>query len=591
MTYTELVAFLNTNVTPPVTDSQKLADNDKAVLDFLLNQNSDDFPDWTAGQTFNTDATGDGKYCKHPDTNGRKRIFETKTSGNTGNTPPTDPGVTENTHWIEISQSASASIPEYVPGVYGTGLKMVFFEDDIYKLQEPVRPFTSTNLLTELAAGKWLNLTRKRAFVLATGDLDTSITQTGDYYCEAAVVNKPPGAFSGKGFLRAVVRDSQNQSQVFIPSEHFTLFYRRQNAGTWHGWKSVATLDDLVGLYDDRGAHDASVTKYPSTGGSGTSGAILKGDIWRINVAGNGLIVGQTVRALIDSPGTSDANWHVSVGGGTVTVANQATAETAADATLGNRNNTDPITARGFRWAWEVVKNLATTITGAWTFDGANTLITGYALTVRNSAAALIMRTRNDQSVEFGGSIMEIEVPDAITAGNAAINFRDLTGEQFALKDKSSNKYLTFEKLASGTRIVRNRRAMVLDRGIGMEVYNDQVTIVTTTTAAGQNVVLTIAIPTGFMLSFKAYHMIAYATDESVVSADDLQVTAKNVSGTVTSAGTSISHQRLPGTLNGSFNTNISGTDFQLRFQNETGTGKTYTIELDYSFTLIAKPI
>jgi hypothetical protein len=533
--YNDLVALLNSNMNPPVTDSQKVADNDKAVLDFLLNQNDDDFPDWLSSLIFNTNGSGDGKYCKHPDTTGRKRIFETKTSSNSGNTPPIDPLITENTHWLELSQSSSGSIPEYTPGVFGTGLKIVFHNHSIlgrglYILTEAVRPFTSANIESETTAGQW---------------------------------------------------------------QRFTV-------------NNQELLDAVLGLYDDRGNYNASSNLFPSSGGSGTGGAILKGDIWTIStpgtLGGTPVIVGQTVRALVNTPAQVAGNWAISVGSATTPDASetvkgiaelaiQAESETAADSTLGNRDHTRILSARGFRWAWEVVKNLATTITGAWTFDGANTLITGYALTVRNSAAALIFRTRNDQSVEFGGSVMEIEVPAAVTAGNASINFNDLTGEQFGLKDKSSNKYLTFEKLASGTRIVRNRRAMVLDRGVGLEVYNDQVSIVTTTTAAAQNIVLSIAIPAGFMLSFKAYHMIAYATDESVVSADDLQVTAKNVSGTVTSASTTISHQRLPGTLNGSFNTNISGTDFQLRFQNESGTGKTYTVELDYTYTLIPKPI
>lgn len=67
----------------------------------------------------------------------------------------------------------------------------------------------------------------------------------------------------------------------------------------------------VVGLWDDRGNHDASVTKYPTTGGSGASGAIKKGDIYKINVAGNGLSIGWTVRALIDTPAQTDANWAI----------------------------------------------------------------------------------------------------------------------------------------------------------------------------------------------------------------------------------------------------------------------------------------
>lgn len=71
-----------------------------------------------------------------------------------------------------------------------------------------------------------------------------------------------------------------------------------------------------VGLWDDRGTFDASVAAYPSSGGSGTAGAILKGDIWTISVAGTlptGQVVeiGDTVRALIDTPGNTQANWAI----------------------------------------------------------------------------------------------------------------------------------------------------------------------------------------------------------------------------------------------------------------------------------------
>ena len=72
----------------------------------------------------------------------------------------------------------------------------------------------------------------------------------------------------------------------------------------------------VVGLWDDRGNFDASVNAYPSSGGSGTAGAIMKGDIWTISVTGTlptGLVVevGDTVRALIDSPANTQANWAI----------------------------------------------------------------------------------------------------------------------------------------------------------------------------------------------------------------------------------------------------------------------------------------
>lgn len=77
------------------------------------------------------------------------------------------------------------------------------------------------------------------------------------------------------------------------------------------------TAIDLAvqGLYDDRGNYDASGNTFPSTGGSGTAGAILKGDIWTISVAGTlgGTSVkqGDTVRALQDTPGQTSGNWAI----------------------------------------------------------------------------------------------------------------------------------------------------------------------------------------------------------------------------------------------------------------------------------------
>lgn len=71
----------------------------------------------------------------------------------------------------------------------------------------------------------------------------------------------------------------------------------------------------VVGLLDDRGNHDASGNTWPSSGGSGTAGAILKGDVWRISVAGTlggeAVAVGDTIRALVDTPGSTASNWGI----------------------------------------------------------------------------------------------------------------------------------------------------------------------------------------------------------------------------------------------------------------------------------------
>jgi len=75
----------------------------------------------------------------------------------------------------------------------------------------------------------------------------------------------------------------------------------------------------VVGLLDDRGNYDASGNTFPASGGSGADGAIMKGDIWRISVAGQlggvQVAVDDWVRALADTPGQTAANWALNSGG------------------------------------------------------------------------------------------------------------------------------------------------------------------------------------------------------------------------------------------------------------------------------------
>ena len=88
----------------------------------------------------------------------------------------------------------------------------------------------------------------------------------------------------------------------------------------------------VVGLWDDRGVFDASVNAYPSSGGSGTAGAILKGDIWTVSVAGTlptaQLVeIGDVVRAVVDTPGNTQANWAIQQNNIGYTAENQANKE------------------------------------------------------------------------------------------------------------------------------------------------------------------------------------------------------------------------------------------------------------------------
>jgi hypothetical protein len=81
--------------------------------------------------------------------------------------------------------------------------------------------------------------------------------------------------------------------------------------------QAVKTYADslVVGLLKDCGNWDASTNAFPTTGGSGTGGAVKKGNMWYVSVAGTlggvAVNVGDSFRALVDAPGQTAANWAV----------------------------------------------------------------------------------------------------------------------------------------------------------------------------------------------------------------------------------------------------------------------------------------
>ena len=72
----------------------------------------------------------------------------------------------------------------------------------------------------------------------------------------------------------------------------------------------------LATVIRDRGMWDASGNLFPTTGGSGSGGAVEKGNQWTISVSGTlgGIAVTapySVIRALVDVPGQTAANWFV----------------------------------------------------------------------------------------------------------------------------------------------------------------------------------------------------------------------------------------------------------------------------------------
>jgi hypothetical protein len=92
-----------------------------------------------------------------------------------------------------------------------------------------------------------------------------------------------------------------------------------QAAADTNTLNSAKTYADglVVGLWDDRGNYSAATNVFPSAGGSGAGGAILKGDIWTISVGtlgGVAVSLGDTVRALSDAPVQVVGSWSIAEG-------------------------------------------------------------------------------------------------------------------------------------------------------------------------------------------------------------------------------------------------------------------------------------
>lgn len=152
--------------------------------------------------------------------------------------------------------------------------------------------------------------------------------------------------------------------------------------------RNTAIAQALVGLWNDRGNWDASGGGFPSNG-SGTGGAVMKGDIWTVSVAGTAGTEPadqfDTVRALTDSP-ASQADW--AIGEGNVEQASELQRGTAKVVTTGTiqdaaaTNDTDLVTAKKWWQAWSyaigltafgnTIRNLVLT---GWTV-GANAAVT-----------------------------------------------------------------------------------------------------------------------------------------------------------------------------------------------------------------------
>lgn len=81
----------------------------------------------------------------------------------------------------------------------------------------------------------------------------------------------------------------------------------------------LAIANQIGSAKSFRGGYDASSNLFPTTGGSGSGGAVQAGDVWVITTGGTlgGTVVsqGDTIIALVNTPGQTASNWSINANG------------------------------------------------------------------------------------------------------------------------------------------------------------------------------------------------------------------------------------------------------------------------------------
>ena len=184
----------------------------------------------------------------------------------------------------------------------------------------------------------------------------------------------------------------------------------------------------VLGLLDDRGSFTPAGS-YPSSGGSGTDGAIMKGDVWYVTGLGAGVTSaigsvdvkdGDTVRALSDAPGQTASNWDVMsspVNAITVQTLINSRTEQTSPADTDNIPITDGVSGNAFkRLTWAGLKSLLNTY-----FSG---LFSTKTLTIERKTASYVGEaTDNNKLIEMNvGSACTYTVNNSVfSAGDQVL--------------------------------------------------------------------------------------------------------------------------------------------------------------------------
>lgn len=113
---------------------------------------------------------------------------------------------------------------------------------------------------------------------------------------------------------------AQVSTAHFLQNVEYLVSY---NSALDGGTGAFVVVNELIhGFMNARGDYDASSNLFPSAGGSGVSGGIRHGDIFRISVAGtlggNAVNIGDFVTTSVDNPGQTASSWYIIPGYNTV---------------------------------------------------------------------------------------------------------------------------------------------------------------------------------------------------------------------------------------------------------------------------------
>lgn len=171
------------------------------------------------------------------------RIWKSKTAGNIGHEPPAGL-VNEDVYWSEVSKSTNLS--DWAPGIIGFGLFLTIYNGRFYKLVESARPFETTNIETEINAGKWSPLPTDNVVTKTSASWSIKVGETPIYEGTTnATGTLPVGSSALKGYKVTACNESQSDVVVTIlghegqPVKYPNLYQGDRREFMWTGTKWI----------------------------------------------------------------------------------------------------------------------------------------------------------------------------------------------------------------------------------------------------------------------------------------------------------------------------------------------------------------